>query len=266
MKIGVLVCGYDCAAEINEVLAPWKEAKENKLCGHEFVLSMVYGQFTEWAELFGTKTFEEKQKDCPKPDGVDHMRWASENSEAGIRNLALKSLLESDCDVIWLLDADEYYTVANLQAILNVITLSPWEAWFSIAFKNYVFNKKEYLIDPFQPPRIFRVSTCGYKLKEFYYDNDVTYAGTIVEGNSFVNKQVSYKELPSKVIPQNRAWVRHESWLNNQRSKAKVAYQEKHFAHGAGCSFAWDKLYDSLTWNPEYFKKTGQTIPRTAHD
>ena len=39
----------------------------------------------------------------------------------------------------------------------------------------------------------------------------------------------------------------------------KVAYGEKHFAKGAGCSFKWGEK--GLEWNEDYYKKLGIQKP-----
>lgn len=260
MKIGVLICGYDCEKEIVSVLTPWQTARVSKMGGHDFILSMVHGQFTECAsDNIVIPNWAPKAR-------LDYITSPTEpGSEAFMRNLALRPLLEQNCDYIWLVDADEYYTVSDIHEIMNFVVLSKWESWFRLSFKNYVFTRSQYLSTAFTPPRIFKNKTNGYQIKEFHYDNDIVYRGTIVDGNAFVNKEVNYTDLPSKTIPKNIAWVRHESWLNNERSKAKVAYQEKHFAHGAGCSFAWDDVM-GLVWNDNYFNKTGQPIPTLKND
>ena len=51
-------------------------------------------------------------------------------------------------------------------------------------------------------------------------------------------------------------WVPHYAWLNDERSKSKVEYQEKHFGH---CSYKWGP--NGLEFNEEYFKKVDKEKP-----
>ena len=48
------------------------------------------------------------------------------------------------------------------------------------------------------------------------------------------------------LIPQSVAWVRHITWQNDLRAKAKVEYQVHRWGR---CSFAWDDT-KGLIFNP----------------
>jgi hypothetical protein len=65
MKIGILLCGFECDELIDQVLTPWLEVK-NKNIDDQFIFSCVYGQFKEYADFFGKKKrlfcFRKKKK------------------------------------------------------------------------------------------------------------------------------------------------------------------------------------------------------------
>ena len=64
--------------------------------------------------------------------------------------------------------------------------------------------------------------------------------------------------FPCGIIGQNVAWIRHYTWLNNERSKKKVEYQK---ARGWTCSYEWDYNENKLKFNAEYYKKEKLPFP-----
>jgi hypothetical protein len=88
-RIGILFCAYHCDHSIDEVLKPWIEVKQ---CAHpdQFLFSFSYGQFKEYADLFGAAPIEypawyEKYK-----TNIDFFQLLPPLSEAENRNAALK--------------------------------------------------------------------------------------------------------------------------------------------------------------------------------
>jgi hypothetical protein len=259
-KIGVLGCGFECEEYIEEVLKPWFEAKQNNLAGCEFVFSFVHGQFKEYSVINGG----EIKTQTPKwyydhSSSIDYFSAPSPASEAEQRNNALMPLLREGCDLVWLLDLqDEIYTLKQIEDIVLYIKNERFTSWFNLCFKNYVFDKNTYIKEPFCPPRIFRVSTNGFKLKDFFWDNDVRYEGTVNTGYSFDSKTINYAALPSKMIPARIAHIKHLTWLSNEKSKKKCLYQQMHF--GGKCSYKWDDQI-GLTFNEAYYKENGLNLP-----
>jgi hypothetical protein len=264
MKIGVLACGFDCAENINKVLPPWIEAKNSKLGGNEFVISIVHGQFTEYIEILDQALIDSPEWAIKYASGIDYLVCPKPGSETELRNLALKPLLEEQCDVIILLDLqDEIYEISQIQTIFEYVLLEKWISWFKVSLKNYVFDENTYLKDPFTPPRIFKVKTNGHTLKAMSYDNDVIYEAIHMTPKGDVLKQVPHKELPSKTIPAHRAFIKHLTWLSNEKSKHKQKYQIKRWNL---CSFDWDNEADKLVFSKSYYDKLGQPFPETVKD
>ena len=274
MKIGFLMCGFECDEYINRVLAPWLELKNQKNnSGDEFVFSCVYGQFKEYAEMFGQKTVK-KPKWAKKYSGLidNFVLTETPDSEANHRNLALKYLQDQKCDIIWLLDIqDEIYTVDGIKNIINFIKMNNYYCWYSVSLKNYVFDEKTYLLDPFTPPRIFRTSFYGYKLVKFSFDNDPIYQNHNQDDLPGINYQfdstryTSYKQFSNTIIPTNiGGTIRHFTWLNNEKSKNKIAYQLAHFS--GICGYKWNEQENKVEFNELYYRSLGQFIPFVGTD
>ncbi len=253
MKIGVLCCFHGCEDMLYRVIAPWLNVKCN-LEKVEFKIAVVHGLFKENKDN-GVSDNDEATLNLIKggqwhdylyiqPEGVYE-------SEAQIRDKGLQFLLKQECDYVWLLDGDEVYQEWEIAQALKFIGNEHFISWFNIEFKNLTFNENTYT-KSFCPPRIFRVKSGGFRLNSMYWDNDVSYLDE--RGNS-----VLYTQLSSRSIPVSQCNPLHFTWLNNERSKNKIAYQEAHFKSGAGCSFKWGE--NGLEWNEDYFTKTGQPKP-----
>lgn len=257
MKIGLLVCAYGTPEYFNRVLEPWLEYKDLNL----LKIAVVHGQFLEH-HLNGYEDNDyETQKLIKEQSNLDYTYFQNDydsnnikifQKEADIRNKGLQYLLSQECDLIWLLDLDEIYNIEEIKKTVDFVKLENLIPWFSIEFKNLVFSEKTY-INGFKPPRIFRTNINSLKLNRFYWDNDIIY------GVPLANYEVDYKQLSNLTIPKKICNPLHFTWLNNELSKKKIEYQEKHFSNGAGCSFKWG--INGLEWNDTFFRKTGQTIP-----
>jgi len=246
MKIGVLATGFNCADYFDKVLEPWLQYKEKY---KKLIISAVSGHFT------GNVAIEDDSKELMlhafNTKKIDYLAVpVGDFDEAAIRNLALTPLLKENVDIVWLLDFDEIYTLQEIEDIIRFVKQDSFTACFRIEFKNYVFNTQSY-IKGFAPRRIWKVIYGSLlKLDKFVWDNDAQYKNA--QGDIHLDSVLPCGRVPL-VTP------KHLTWLNNLRSKNKILYQEKHFGHGAGCSFKWED--NQLTWNLDYFKKTGEPIP-----
>lgn len=255
MKIGLLYNAYNSIDYLERQLIPWEKFKEKS--SHELVIGISDGKFSGYSDdnpnvnsNDGTSELLKKKFD----EGVVNF-LLTENSqrlEHEIRSDLSQFLILSSCDVIMLSGTDEMFEVNQIENIFNFVGANYSTAYFSIFYKNLVFDEKHWI--DFCPSRIWRVAYGNYKLTGFYWDDDMFY--TDREG-----KIVKDKALPTRSIPKFKAYVKHETWLSNKRSKEKVEYHNKHFAHGAGCSYKWNYELNRLEFNEEYYKKTGQAIP-----
>jgi hypothetical protein len=258
-KIGLLFTGYNTEEYIDESIKPWIEVRANNLLGYEFVICAVSVPFFEYkGNLFKDST-QEVLRGYYKNLKIDHLITEPEYIKEHVaRDLALQYLLEQGVDTVILWDSDEIATQSQLEEILSKVLLERYISWFSIQYKNFVFDSKTHLIEPFCPPRIFRVNTNGYKLLRFEWDNNVIYGTDCFEFNKNCRKEVRQDDLPHKLI--RNSPITHMTWMNNLSGKRKQEYQMRHFGL---CSYKWDDI-NGLSFNEDYYKKLGQKLPETA--
>lgn len=262
MKIGIIAQGKNCADVLDEVLKPWIELFQ-ELDIHICLVTSTFKEMEKIGEpienIDGTWNLMESYASRFHKN-ISAVRFENYTTEAESRERARQVLMAKDIDVdlIWLLDlSDEFYTKEQILNILKFVKSESFCAWFGISFKNYIFDKKTYLKKPFTPPRIWRTQLDEYKLSECIYDNDFSY-------KTGDGSEISDKRLPNYIIPHSYAWIKHYTWLNDERSRKKVMYQNHHFSHGAGCFLDW--VDDQLVWNKSYFEKTKEPVPEVIKE
>lgn len=256
-KIGILFTGYNTEKYVEQSLQTWSNARLDRLMGYDFSICAVSVPFEEYKD----EPFKDKTQDILQEfynrHLIDHLITQPEYVKENIaRNNALQWLLAQGVDTIILWDSDEIAEESQLEEILTKVELDHWTSWFSIQYKNFVFDDKTYLEDSFTPPRIFRVNTNGYTLNNFAWDNDPIYLINHYENGQIISREISYKDLPSKLI-RNKP-VKHMTWLH-ENGKRKTEYQLKHFGH---CGYKWNNEKNCLEFNEEYYKKISQSIPK----
>jgi hypothetical protein len=264
MRIGILTCLFDCAANLESVLRPWFDLDLSER-GIELKIAAVSGMFKEYAELgYDADALDietASQLLCREkypfdylyiindPDAVTDKSQLRFFSEPETRDFALSYLLSEKADAVWLLDGDEIYTARQIEAIVNYICENGSADWYAINFKNYIFDGHTW-VDGFHPPRIFWTDR-HQGIKRFYSDNVVLYN----DGSKSVDH-------PGLIVPEEIARIRHITWLH-QNGKKKYEYQMKHFGE---CSYTWDYEENHLEFNQEYYKKYGLQLPRLNYD
>lgn len=249
MKIGILGCGYNCSDDLNSRLEPWFEASIN----NNLIFSFVSCPF-EHFQLFNNLNTLNLLNALKQKNLIKYL-YTSDNqvSESVARNYALKPLLEESVDYIWLLDlSDEYYKFEEINQIISYVKNNNLYDWFSINFKNYIFDGNEW-VDDFCPPRIFK-NVFPKKIKNFYWDNDIVY--------EYNNIEINYKSLSECKIPKNIAHIKHMTWLHSN-GKNKYEYQMKHFGE---CSYRWNYEINKLEFNKDFFDKKSILPPIVYKD
>lgn len=245
MTFGIILAAYNSSGTIDSCLRGWKLFRDSgKVNFHAISLP--------FKEYDGFDIIEDNTIDILNESKIPTETSPRYIDEACARNLAFDKLKE-DNDYVWILDADEVYKEEEIRSIIKFVELNDDIYSFNVNFKNYVFDG-DCWVDGFCPPRIFKTKNA----KGFYWDNDMSY-----EENG---QRLSYKNLSQLVIPKNIAHVKHLTWINNQNSKNKIKYQEKHFSGGAGCSYRWNDEKDCLEFNEDYFKKTGEAKPKLNYE
>lgn len=248
MKIGIIYVGYQTEEYIDNSLAPWFEAKKLRVNDNDFCICAVSTSFLGFDnndKLDNTIPILTKYLQDGK---IDYLITEPKNiPEIQARGMALKYLIEEDCEIVWQVDSDEFYTLGQIGQIAYFVELNPFIMWFRLNLRNYVFTDKEYLSEPFTPPRIHRISSNGFIATSFNQDNNIAYGG--------FDQQV----FANMTIPMSIAYIKHITWLNNERSRKKVEYQKLRWGH---CSFRWNEKINKLEFDPDFYKKTGQSIPK----
>lgn len=263
-KIGIIFALHNLSSkEFEDVMAPWIKFKGKN---PSTIFSCVSYTFDEnrkdnFSLEANAKTIDMIEKSNYFSYVFSDKDYNGESlQEAGVRDKALQFLLREICDVIWLWDGDEFAQEHELTNILSFINRFSDYAWYSTCYKNYVFDEHTYLEEPFTPPRIFRAEYRGAKIDKFYLDNDISYF-------SAEEKLISFHQLPFKKIPKTIAFIKHLSWLSNERSKRKITYQKAHFGkYGGGCSYDWDEKNDRLIFNLDFYAKRGDNVPKLIHE
>jgi FkbM family methyltransferase len=243
-KIGVLLSAYNSEYYIDECLQPWMELKGEL----DISFACVSGMYKEYID-FGFKSRNKGTLSKLVNYELDFLISTGGSKclmdENGSKNMALNAL-KNECDLVWILDSDEFYTKQQIKNILNYIDFTPEYDWYSVNLKNSTFEKHLW-IDGFCPPRIFRTDR-NDGLSHFYFDNHIVYNN----GDVFDHK-------PNLNIPRNIAWVKHYSWLNSDtRSKEKVKYQELRFS--GACSFKWNDS-QKLYFSDDFYNSRGLEKP-----
>lgn len=244
MKIGVLLSAYNSENYIDDCLKPWMELKND----FDIYFACVSGMYKEYID-FGFKSRNKETLAKLAKYELDFLISTAGSKclmdENGSKSAALNAL-KNQCDLVWILDSDEFYTKEQIKSIINYIKSTPEFDWYSVNFRNSIFEKNLW-IDGFCPPRIFRTDRYD-GISHFYFDNHIIY-----------NNGEAFDSKPNCHIPRNIAWVKHYSWLNiDTRSKEKVKYQELRFS--GNCGFTWDDVNEKLSFSDNYYRDREKPI------
>lgn len=247
MKIGVIFCAFNAGDLLPRSLAPWTEARGQKLDGHQFVIAAVCVPFEKFEEPRLDSTLEELRKELAAYK-IDRLIGAtSPAKETDARGAALRHLVEAGCDVTIQVDHDEIYDLQTISRIFHFVQSRPSIVCFKGSLKNYVFDEQTFLVQPFNPMRIHRVRAGDFTAHWFWDDNNVSY---IRDGTNELRRDIDFACL---TIPRSIGWTAHYSWLNNERSKRKVEYQKKRWGTS---SFDWDAKNNVLIWRAGHEQET----------
>lgn len=261
MTFGVIYVSYESEDLLSMSLSPWIAARRERLGGHSYVVCAVSVPFTGFPHdptkpLDGT--IPRLQQHLLAGD-IDHLITSPYPIvETEARGQALRWLVGEGegAEVIWQSDGDENVNQQDIFSIACFVEQNEWMQWFRISYSNLVFDEKHCLAEPFIPARLHRVyAPGGYKVYGFYEDNNVLYRRPWQgdEGTSLMDVA-----FPSMTIPPNVANPLHYSWLSNDRSRRKIAYQMARWGH---CSFKWNEEKGALEFDSSYYAARGEPLP-----
>jgi len=248
MKIGIIYCAYNCFSYVQKSLHCFLEAKQQGLISEISAVSIPFAEYFDLNQIKDNTTdflIHLHQKNL-----IDKV-FTQPNyiQEHKARDLCLQYLKNINCDVIWMVDGDEFYSIEDINNIINFINNNPNYYWYSINFKNYIFDGKQW-IDGFCPPRIFRTKSDILNIDKFYWDNDLAYKD---ENGKIFN----YKLLDNLTIPKEITHIKHLTWLH-ENGKLKYEYQMKHFGN---CGYLWNYEKEQLEFNEDFYIKNNIKKP-----
>lgn len=243
LKIGVLFASYNCADHIDRCFQPWLNLREEL----NLVLASTNGRYDLSDLKFDYKGNDSLIKLLGKnldflahSTSVNH-RWSEEQS----RTYMLNYMLDRKVDLMFVVDADEFYTEEQIRNILKYVQENSNYDAYNVQFKNYVI-KLPYWIEGFNKSVVYWCDRHG-GIKCFNFDCEIAYNdGTIIQKNTNVN-----------IISKNIAFVEHYSWLENDpRTKEKTVLQNvKYFGEeNLKCAFSYDEN-NNLIINENFYKK-----------
>lgn len=255
MKFGIIFSAYNTIDYVAHSLAAWMMARQKKLNGHEFYICAVNVKFAQFEndKEDGTREILQYYLDSGL---IDNLITGPDNiPETTARSMALQDCIKKKCDYIWQYDSDEFISKEQIANIIEFVEENKFIDWFRLSYRNYVFDDKSFLEEPFTPPRIHKTKTTmdAFVAERFWDDNNIEFGG-----KDWTMKDI---ELPGIIVPKSVAWIKHLTWLNNERSRKKVEYQMQRWGH---CSFKWTE--SGLAFDEEYFKKIGQSIPKLLRE
>lgn len=258
MKLGVIFCGFNTAQYIPNSLSPWIEARRKQIGGNQIVISAISVPFARFPAARNDETGEIIKKYFLNGEIDQYTVNDTPVEEVAARGDSLNYLKSVGCDAVIQVDSDEFYTLEQIEKILNIVNFNPFVVWFRLSLKNYIFDGKTYLEEPFQPPRIHRIKTVdGFEAAGFWDDNSVFYT----------NGKNTYQDrsFPTKTIHKNIIWVKHMTWLNDERGRDKVNYQKSRWGNDL-CSYEWGDEKKELKFNGAYYKRMGMPIPNVIKE
>ncbi len=252
MKIGVIFCIYNCEDYVDRCVSPWFELKEQI----DFVFTVTSGRFKDYAQLGIPNRNQSTLKKLVEWD-FDFMSITGGDKlldEDSSRNRCLDFLKPHGCDLIWLVDGDEFYTKDQIRNTIHFIESNPDFDVFSIYMKNCTIRYPLFT-DPFNRLSIYRNRKWG-GIGRFYFDSYFV----------FSDEKHGIKDLEILSIPRKICFLEHNSWLPTQATKDKIKYQNLRYAginheipEGCRCSFEWGE--EGLKFSPSFWECRKLQIP-----
>lgn len=262
MKLGLIYTAYNTREYITRSLQPWIDFRWSKklradFLDHEVVICAVNVAFVgfENGPEDGTRALLE---DYREHGDIDYLITGPDNIlEITARGMALRYLIDKECDTIIQWDSDEIPMENQINGIIGFVQANPFVAWFRLSYRNAYQTPDQYIAEPFTPPRIHRVQVDGYRVHSFSADNDIQYGGTIT-------RDIKHQShFPSLTIPASVAHIKHLTWLSDSRSRAKERYQRTRWGV---CSFKWSEERQTIEFDSEYYAARGESLPKVLRD
>lgn len=244
MKIGIIYCSYATEEYTKESISPW-------LNDDRFEIAAISYPFIGFPKLDNENNLEILKEIQSENSNFKLFNGEEQKKEIEARQIALDYLFTKNINAIWIVDSDEFYTSDQIEECIKYVEKEKFITLFYIPFKNYFKDEEHFLKDLFIPPRIYRTNYSKYHLHQFYEDNDINYSSD--------GEILNIGRIPSSKIPLSHP-VKHYSWLDNERSKLKIQYQEQRWGGNLeGCSYKWGD--NGIEINEKFYQERGLAIP-----
>ena len=230
LKIGVQIMAYNCAEAFPRLFEPWAKLK-NELNLDFWVHSRQFKIYEEMGvEDTNSETLSMFQNDYSGV--IDYLSVPKEAlSDHESRSLHINYCKEEDIDLIFMLDADEFYTEQQIRDTIDFVKNNAEFDWYAIQLKNYIGDDGDW--EDFSPVRLIWTKKHG-GIKEYYWDNHFSYE----DGEE-------YRLKKNVKIPKEIAFPDHYTWTNSKNTcgpnnvKDKIEYQKKFYS--GECGFSWNE-------------------------
>jgi hypothetical protein len=244
MRIGVIFAAYNCEESVDSCLAPWFSMRES----FDLILTGTSGRFSDYQRLGIPNKNKGTLKKLVSWD-FDYLSITGGDKlldEDTSRNRCLDYLKSYNCDLIWLVDLDEFYTCEQIISIIDYVNSNLEINNFWINFKNYTIKYPLFL--PWRRPTLYRNNIRG-GIRNFYFDSYFSYSdGSTIEDENRI------------VIPREFAYIDHFSWISRDAVKDKIQYQNSRYCGPDGnfpadlrCAFVWNGEREEVEFNEIYW-------------
>jgi hypothetical protein len=247
MRVGVIFAIYNCEEYVDKCLEPWFRLREKE----DFILTVTSGRFKDYQDL-GIPNKNKSTLIKLANYEFDYMVATGGDKlldEDTSRNTCLEYLKFHNCDLIWLVDGDEFYTVAQIKNILSYINSNPDKYNFEIYLKNYTISYP-FFIGDWARPSIYRNNIHG-GIGRFYFDSHFSYADNL--NNLFT--------VGTHRIPRHIAFIDHLTWISRDATKDKILYQNNRYNGEVGCRCAYEWKDDKVVFSESFWNCRGLQIP-----
>ena len=230
VKIGVQIMAYNCAEAFPRLFEPWAKLKD-ELNLDFWVHSRQFKIYEEMGvEDSNSETLSMFQNDYSNV--IDYLSVPKEAlSDHESRSLHINYCKEKDIDLIFMLDADEFYTEQQIRDTIDFVKNNVEFDWYAIQLKNYVGDDGDW--EDFSPVRLIWTKRHG-GIKEYYWDNHFSYGD-----------EKEYRSKPNIKIPKEIAFPDHYTWTSSKNTcgpnsiKDKIEYQKRFYS--GECGYEWNE-------------------------
>ena len=230
VKIGVQIMAYNCAEAFPKLFEPWVKLKD-ELNLDFWVHSRQFKIYEEMGvEDANSETLSILRNDYSGI--IDYLSVPKEAlSDHESRSLHIDYCREKDIDLIFMLDADEFYTEEQIRDTVNFVKSNPEFDWYAIQLKNYVGDDGDW--EDFSPPRIIWMKRHN-SVKEYYWDNNFVYGDEEeyrLKSNTKISKDIAF--------PDHYTWTNSKNTCGPSHIKDKIEYQKRFYS--GECGYKWNK-------------------------